>query len=172
MGMVGKLLNDLKRCVKKVYRQMISLLFVFCHLVAIQVLCIKALLCVNDHSLHDFCKTRTLHLHGWPSCLCWLSRGGREYYEAMSCKPHVAALGALISACRIHGNVEMAECAAKWILELQPENASAYVLLSTIYAAAGHRRLYENVQQQIQEQCLKKQSGCTWIEMNNDKYIS
>jgi hypothetical protein len=49
MGMVGKLLNDLKRCVKKVYSQMISLLFVFCHLVAIQVLCIKALLCVNDH---------------------------------------------------------------------------------------------------------------------------
>jgi hypothetical protein len=58
MGMVGKLLNDLKRCVKKVYSQMISLLFVFCHLVAIQVLCIKALLCVNDHSLHDFCKNQ------------------------------------------------------------------------------------------------------------------
>jgi hypothetical protein len=86
----------------------------------------------------------------------------------MSCKPHVAALGALLSACRIHGNVEMAECAAKRILELQPENASAYVLLSTIYAAAGNRLLYENVQQQIQEQCLKKQSGGTWIEMNNE----
>jgi DNA-binding SARP family transcriptional activator len=86
----------------------------------------------------------------------------------MPCKPHVAALEALLSACRIHGNVEMAECAAKRILELQPENASAYVLLSTIYAAAGNRHLYENVQQQIQEQCLKKQSGCTWIEMNNE----
>ncbi len=137
MGMVGKLLNDLKRCVKKVYSQMISLLFVFCHLVAIQALCIKALLCVNDHSLHDFCKTRSLHLHGWPSCLCWLSRGGREYYEAMSCEPHVTALGALLSACRIHGNVEMAECAAKRILELQPENASAYVLLSMLLVATG-----------------------------------
>ncbi len=78
----------------------------------------------------------------------------------------MAALGALLSAWRIHGNVGMAECAAKRILELQPANASAYVLLSTIYAAAGKRRLYENVQQQIQEQCLKKQSGRTWIEMN------
>jgi hypothetical protein len=64
----------------------------------------------------------------------------------MSCKPHVAPLGALLSACRIHDNVEMAECATKRILELQPENASAYVLLSTIYAAAGNRRLYENAQ--------------------------
>jgi Flp pilus assembly protein TadD len=60
----------------------------------------------------------------------------------MSCKPHVAALrGALLSARRIHGNVEMAECAAKRILELQSENASAYMLLSTIYAAAGNRHL-------------------------------
>jgi len=57
----------------------------------------------------------------------------------------VAALGALLSTCRIHGNVEMAECAAKRILELQPENASAYVLLSTLYAAAGNRHLYEIV---------------------------
>ncbi len=80
----------------------------------------------------------------------------------------MAALEALLSTCRIHGNVEMAECAAKRILELQPENASAYVLLSTIYAGAGNRGLYENVQQQIKEQCLKKQSGCTWIEMNNE----
>ncbi len=80
----------------------------------------------------------------------------------------MAALGALLSTCRIHGNVEMTECAAKRILELQPENASAYVLLSIIYAAAGNRGLYENVQQQIQEQCLKKQSGCNWIELNNE----
>ncbi len=81
----------------------------------------------------------------------------------------MAALGgALLRACRIHGNVEMAECVAKRILELQPENASAYVLLSTIYPAAGNRCLYENVQQQIQEQCLKKQSGCTWIEMKHE----
>jgi hypothetical protein len=55
----------------------------------------------------------------------------------MSCEPHVTALGALLSACRIHGNVEMAECAAKRILELQPENASAYVLLSMLLVATG-----------------------------------
>jgi hypothetical protein len=35
MDMVTKLLNILNRCVEKVYSQMISLLFVFCQLVAI-----------------------------------------------------------------------------------------------------------------------------------------
>jgi pentatricopeptide repeat protein len=32
---------------------------------------------------------------------------------AMPCKPQVAAWRALLSACRIHGNVEMAKCVAK-----------------------------------------------------------
>jgi pentatricopeptide repeat protein len=32
---------------------------------------------------------------------------------AMPCQPHVGAWMALLSTCRIHGNVEMAECIAK-----------------------------------------------------------
>jgi hypothetical protein len=32
-------------------------------------------------------------------------------------KPDVAAWIVLLGACRIHGNVEMAERAAKWVLE-------------------------------------------------------
>jgi hypothetical protein len=35
----------------------------------------------------------------------------------------------------------MAECVVKQILEMEPENAVGYVLLSNIYAAAGYRRL-------------------------------
>jgi pentatricopeptide repeat protein len=33
--------------------------------------------------------------------------------KAMPCTPSVAAWMALLGACRIHGNVEMAECVAK-----------------------------------------------------------
>ncbi len=35
----------------------------------------------NDHSLHDFCKIGTLHLHDRPSWSCWPSTGGRKYDE-------------------------------------------------------------------------------------------
>jgi len=35
----------------------------------------------------------------------------------------------------------MGECVAKWILELEPENVAAYVLLPNIYAAGGNRHL-------------------------------
>jgi pentatricopeptide repeat protein len=50
--------------------------------------------------------------------------------KAMPYNPNVAVWMALLSACRIHGNVEMAEHVAKQVLELEPENATGYVLLS------------------------------------------
>jgi pentatricopeptide repeat protein len=56
--------------------------------------------------------------------------------KAMPHKPHVNAWKALLSACRNHGNVEMGECVAKQIVELEPENASGYVLLSNICFAS------------------------------------
>jgi pentatricopeptide repeat protein len=48
--------------------------------------------------------------------------------NTMPCKPDVASWMALLGACRIHGNVEMAEHVAKGVLELEPENAASYVL--------------------------------------------
>jgi hypothetical protein len=51
----------------------------------------------------------------------------------------------------------MAECFAKRILELEPDNAASYVLLLSIYAAAGNRHLYENVERQRKEKGVKKQ---------------
>ncbi len=87
---------------------------------------------------------------------------------AIPCKPQVAAWMALLSTCRIHGNVEMAECVGKQILEMEPDNAAGYVLLSNIYAAAGNRHLCENVEWQRKEKGVKKQPGRTWIEVNNE----
>jgi hypothetical protein len=56
---------------------------------------------------------------------------------------HVASLMALLGACRIHGNVEMREHFAKQVLQLEPENATGYVLLSNTYDAAGNGHLCE-----------------------------
>jgi hypothetical protein len=58
--------------------------------------------------------------------------------NAIPCKPHVAPWRALLCACKIHGNLEMGEFISKQILELVPENAVGYMLLSNIYAAVGN----------------------------------
>ncbi|KAK6154947.1 hypothetical protein DH2020_009195 [Rehmannia glutinosa] len=42
----------------------------------------------------------------------------------------------LLSICKMHGNVEVAEKAASSLLQLDPQDSSAYVLLSNIYADA------------------------------------
>ncbi len=54
---------------------------------------------------------------------------------------------------------------------MEPDNADSYVLLSSIYAAGGNRHLCENVEQQRKEKGLKKQPGCTWIEVNSEVHM-
>ncbi|CAK9193482.1 unnamed protein product [Sphagnum troendelagicum] len=87
---------------------------------------------------------------------------------AMPYKPQVAAWMALLGACRIHGNVEMGERVAKQVLELEPENAAGYVLLSNLYTATGNRDLSENVERQRKERSVKKHPGRTWIEVDKE----
>jgi pentatricopeptide repeat protein len=88
--------------------------------------------------------------------------------KMMPCKPNADVLRSLLGACRIHGNVEMGEQTAQQVLELDPESVVGYVLPSNIYTAAGNWDLSENVQQQRKERGVKKQAGCTWIEVNNE----
>ncbi|KAH9540911.1 hypothetical protein CY35_14G031200 [Sphagnum magellanicum] len=119
------------------------------------------------------CSTRC-HLEMWPPGMPSLGdvqcmgMEAENMVMAIPCKPQVAAWRALLGTCRIHGNVEMAERVAKQILEMEPDNAAGYVLLSNIYAAAGNRHLCENVERQRMEKGVKKQPGRTWIEVNNE----
>ncbi|CAK9862732.1 unnamed protein product [Sphagnum jensenii] len=87
---------------------------------------------------------------------------------AMPCKPQEAALRALLRACRINGNVQTAKHIAKQILEIEPENAAGYLLLSNIYIAASNMHLCESVERQRKGKGAKKWPGCTWIEVNNE----
>ncbi|KAH8956695.1 hypothetical protein BDL97_07G055400 [Sphagnum fallax] len=66
--------------------------------------------------------------------------------QGMPCKPDAAVWIALLGACRIHGNLEMGECVAKRVLELEPKIAAGYVWLSNMYAATGNLELSENVE--------------------------
>ncbi|KAF2291719.1 hypothetical protein GH714_035332 [Hevea brasiliensis] len=71
-----------------------------------------------------------------------LGRAGRlqEAYEFVleaPCQEHSVVWGALLGACRIHGDMDLVNCAAKKYFELDPENAGKYVVLSNTYAAFG-----------------------------------
>jgi pentatricopeptide repeat protein len=78
-----------------------------------------------------------------------------DFIKTMPCEPDAAVWKALFNACRVHGNMEMGECAAKKVVKLHPENAARYLLLSTIYTAAGKWDLKANVQWQRMQRDIR-----------------
>ncbi|CAM6036345.1 unnamed protein product [Sphagnum compactum] len=91
--------------------------------------------------------------------------------KTMPYKPDAAVWKALLDACRVHGNMEMGERIAKQVLKVDPGNAASYVLLSNIYAAVGKWNLSAILQQQRLERGVKKQPGCSWIEVNKKVHM-
>ncbi|KAK9112014.1 hypothetical protein Scep_019533 [Stephania cephalantha] len=74
----------------------------------------------------------------------------------------------LLHACQIHGNVEVAVHAASSLLELDPNDSAAYILLSNVYAKAGMWAEVSNLRKRMRQSGLKKEPGCSWIEVKNE----
>jgi len=77
---------------------------------------------------------------------------------------------ALLSACRVHSNLEVAERAAKHILDLEPNCSSAYVLLSNIYASAGRWADVSRMRVKMKQGGLVKQPGSSWVVLRGKKH--
>lgn len=71
----------------------------------------------------------------------------------------------LLSACRVHSNVELGKIAAGHLMSMEPHDSAAYVLLSNIYAAAGNWEAKKRVRKLMEERNVKKETGCSWIEL-------
>ncbi|URE46444.1 PPR repeat [Musa troglodytarum] len=102
-----------------------------------------------------------------------LGRAGRleeasETISNMPMKPNSAVWGALLGACRVHGNLEMAELAAKHLVELQPHDSAAYLLLCSMYANRNKSEEARKMRETIMVKGIKKEPGCSLVEMNGE----
>ena len=61
----------------------------------------------------------------------------RNFINKMPCHLDVVGWATLLSSCRVHGDMEIGKWAADSLIELEPENPTSYVLLSSLYAAKG-----------------------------------
>ncbi|XP_059066735.1 pentatricopeptide repeat-containing protein At2g13600-like [Cryptomeria japonica] len=86
-----------------------------------------------------------------------------DLINRMPFKPDATVWGALVGACKIHGNLELGARAALHLIELEPNTAVPYVLLSSIYAAGGRWEDVEKVRKLLKDRGIKKQPGCSWI---------
>lgn len=88
------------------------------------------------------------------------------FIENMPIIPSASVWGALLGACKLHENVELAEQASSRLLELEPENRGALVLLSNIYAKTGKWNNVSELRKRMRVSGLKKEPGCSSIEVN------
>ncbi|PUZ69317.1 hypothetical protein GQ55_2G098200 [Panicum hallii var. hallii] len=91
--------------------------------------------------------------------------------KEMKVKPDAAMWGALLSACRIHKNVELAEIAANRLFELDATNSGYYVLLSNIYAEAGMWKDVERMRILVKTRGVEKPPGYSSVELKGKTHL-
>ncbi|KAL5551227.1 hypothetical protein UlMin_001403 [Ulmus minor] len=98
-----------------------------------------------------------------------LGRAGKvkEAYEFVSklpFEPGHAAWGALLGICGLgETNAEIARIAAKRVLELDPLNAPAHVVLCNIYTANGKHFEEKMLRREMGLKGVRKVPGCSWV---------
>ncbi|KDP20037.1 hypothetical protein JCGZ_05806 [Jatropha curcas] len=93
-----------------------------------------------------------------------------RFVDKMPVQPDSRIWSSLLSSCISFGNLEMGERVALKLLELEPKKAENYVLLSNLYARWGRWDDVRKVRQVMKDIGLKKDAGCSWIELGGNVY--
>lgn len=89
-----------------------------------------------------------------------------KFIKEMPIEPDAVIWRSLLFACRIKGNVKLAEYAAERIMEFEPKKCGGHVLLSNVYAVASRWSDVNRVRRFMYVQSIQKQPGCSFIEIN------
>jgi pentatricopeptide repeat protein len=95
----------------------------------------------------------------------------KNLIDYMLMEPTAEVWGALLSACKIHGNNELAEFAAKHLLELNLPDSGSYMLMAKIYADAGKSDDSAQVRKLMRDKGIKKNPGYSWMEVDNKVHV-
>ncbi|XP_074569367.1 pentatricopeptide repeat-containing protein At2g29760, chloroplastic-like [Curcuma longa] len=87
------------------------------------------------------------------------------FIQSMPIEPNAIVWRTLLSACKVHKNVEFGEEALKQIVKLEPRHSGDYILLSNIYASVGRWEDAVRLRNQMKEKGIAKDPGCSLIEL-------
>ncbi|KAM7257990.1 hypothetical protein ACFE04_013731 [Oxalis oulophora] len=100
-----------------------------------------------------------------------LGRAGKldeavQLIHEMVVEPDAVTWRSLLSACRVHKNMDLAIYAAEQVLKLDSEDSGTYILLSNIYANSHRWEDVARVRKAMKDRGIKKEPGCSWIEVH------
>ncbi|KAL5220991.1 hypothetical protein ABZP36_025704 [Zizania latifolia] len=82
----------------------------------------------------------------------------------MPIKPGTSVYRALLGACKIHGNLEIAIRVSKRLIELNPHDSSAHVQLSNAFAGDGHWGNAAEIREAMSDKGVVKEPAWSCIE--------
>ncbi|KAM3300975.1 pentatricopeptide repeat-containing protein [Capsicum chacoense] len=112
----------------------------------------------------------------YTSVIDMLGRAGKleaayELLLTMPIKANSVVWRAFLAASRLHGNADLAEVAAKQVLDFEPDHCGSYVILSNIYGQTGRYEKVLEIRDAMKLQNVRKTPGCSWIELHNGVHV-
>ncbi|OMO71909.1 hypothetical protein COLO4_27937 [Corchorus olitorius] len=106
-----------------------------------------------------------------------LARAGRleealDFIEEMPIQPNFSLFGAFLHGCGLHSRFDLGEVAIKKMLDLHPDEACYYVLISNLYASDGRWTQVNQVRELMKQRGLSKDPGCSITGMDTIKDLS
>lgn len=91
-----------------------------------------------------------------------------ELIRIMPPEPDAIIWTSLLSSCRKHGHIEMAQWVSQKMIELDPNESSSYVLMSNMFAGLGQFEEALGRRCLLKEKRIEKETGCSSIEVNGE----
>ncbi|KAF6144461.1 hypothetical protein GIB67_024688 [Kingdonia uniflora] len=89
----------------------------------------------------------------------------------MPFEPDEAVWRILLSACAKQGATDMALRMGHKLLEKNPRDDSAFVILANVYASAGKWEVVAKVRKMMRERGVRKEIGQSWIEVRGEVHV-
>lgn len=89
-----------------------------------------------------------------------------KFINEMPFKPETSLWRIVLGACSKHQKIEIGKQVAQLLLDLEPHEATNYVLLANNYARVGRWIEAENIRQMMKGRGIEKEIGQSWIENN------
>ncbi|CAI9091319.1 OLC1v1026323C1 [Oldenlandia corymbosa var. corymbosa] len=107
------------------------------------------------------------------ACMVTLfARNGRakeafEFLQSFPGEPDRVVWRCLLSGCKTSEDVDLGRVAAEKILRIDPDDTSAHIMLSNVYADLRMWDELASIRKLMKEKELKKDTGISWTELQN-----